>query len=89
MSGSTASASCTATAAASTRPMSSPSTFTPSGVRMPVESMSMRALIGSVIAGLVPGMAMRCAISATSSSREIRSGQNGRKTPCVHVGHAE
>ena len=45
-----------------------PITFTPTGVRMPVESMSMRALIGIVQALLTPGNCRLASISAISLS---------------------
>ena len=41
-----------------------PSTFTPTGVRMPVESMSMRARIGCVQAFDTPGNCRAASISA-------------------------
>ena len=43
---------------------SGPNTFTPTGVRMPVASMSMRALIGMVQALLTPGRRKASSISA-------------------------
>ena len=45
-----------------------PITFTPTGVRMPVESMSMRALIGMVQALETPGNCSALSISATRLS---------------------
>jgi hypothetical protein len=48
-----------------------PSTFTPTGVRMPVESMSMRALIGMVQALETPGNCSDLSISAISLSTVI------------------
>ena len=48
-----------------------PSTFTPTGVRMPVESMSMRALIGMVQALDTPGNCNALSISAMSLSTFI------------------
>jgi hypothetical protein len=53
---------------------SAPLTFTPTGVRMPVVSMSMRALMGMVQAFETPGICTRAFSSLTSSSCEIRSG---------------
>src|SRR3989304_3465913 len=52
----------------------------PIGVRPPVVSMSMRALIGIVQALVTPGKRTTASIFATSSSQEIRSGQMGRNT---------
>ncbi len=45
-----------------------PITFTPTGVRMPVDSMSMRALIGMVQALETPGNCSDLSISAISLS---------------------
>ena len=50
------------------RPRSRPSSLTPTGVRMPVASMSMRALIGMVQALLTPGNCSARSISAISLS---------------------
>ena len=47
---------------------SGPKTLTPTGVRMPVASMSMRALIGMVQALLTPGNCSASSISAISVS---------------------
>ena len=47
-------------------PRSVPNTLTPTGVRMPVESMSMRALIGMVQAFDTPGNCRALSISAMS-----------------------
>jgi len=52
----------------STSARSGPKTLTPTGVRMPVESMSMRALIGIVQALLTPGNCTLASISAISLS---------------------
>ncbi len=52
-------------------PKSFPNTFTPTGVRMPVESMSMRALIGMVQAFETPGNWSALSISAISLSTVI------------------
>ena len=49
-------------------PRSVPNTLTPTGVRMPVESMSMRALIGMVQAFETPGNCSALSISAISES---------------------
>ncbi len=51
----------------------------PTGVRTPVVSMSMRALMGIVQALVVPGICRALSISATSSSQEIRSGHRRRQ----------
>ncbi len=51
------------------------------GVRTPVVSMSMRALMGMVQALVVPGILSASSISATSSSHEMRSGQRWRRRP--------
>src|SRR5712691_4060563 len=61
-------------------------TLTPTGVRTPVDSMSMRALIGIVQALLTPGSRSAASISATSSSQERWSGQNGRKAGFSQAG---
>ena len=53
----------------------------PIGVRTPVVSMSMRALIGIVHALVTPAIRSFASISAVSSSHEIRSGQIGRTRP--------
>ena len=45
-----------------------PNTFTPTGVRMPVESMSMRALIGIVQALDTPGNCSALSISEINES---------------------
>jgi hypothetical protein len=58
----------------------------PTGVRMPVESMSRRALIGIVQALLMPGSCKVVFISAMSSSSVMRSRQNGRRKPLSHSG---
>ena len=47
---------------------SGPKTLTPTGVRMPVDSMSMRALIGMVQALLTPGRRSASSISAMQLS---------------------
>ena len=54
-------------------------TFTPTGVRIPVESMSTRALIGMVKAFVQPGSCTASFISAVSSPGVMRrrSGQIG------------
>ena len=52
----------------------------PTGVRTPVVSMSMRALMGMVQAFVWPGMRSAWSISATSSSQVIRSRQTRRRT---------
>src|SRR5687768_10606548 len=52
----------------------------PTGVRTPVVSMSMRALMGMVQALVVPGICSARSISAVSSSLEMRSGQTRRQT---------
>jgi hypothetical protein len=51
----------------------------PTGVRTPVVSMSIRALMGMVQALVVPGIRRALSISATSSSQEIRSGHRCRQ----------
>jgi len=48
---------------------SAPATFTPTGVLMPVESMSMRVLMGMIQALVRPGKRTRASSSATRSSR--------------------
>jgi hypothetical protein len=59
---------------------SDPKILIPTGVRTPVVSMSVRALIGMVQALVTPGILSLPSISATSSSHEIRSGQIGRRS---------
>ena len=54
---------------------SDPKILTPTGVRTPVLSMSMRFLMGMVQALVVPGMRSARSISSTSSSEERWSGQ--------------
>ena len=61
----------------------------PTGVRMPVESMSMRALIGIVQALVLPRKRILPSMSAISSSQEMRSGQIGRSSALVHPGAHE
>jgi hypothetical protein len=51
----------------------------PTGVRTPVVSMSMRALMGMVHAFVWPGSRSAWSISTTSSSRPIRSRQMRRR----------
>ena len=58
---------------------SAPNIFTPTGVRMPVVSMSMRSLMGMVQALVVPGIWTARSSSATNSSQEMRSGQTRRR----------
>src|SRR5271165_5137188 len=58
----------------------------PTGVRMPVVSMSTRALIGMVQAFDVPGILSAWFISSTSWSVEMWSGVNLRKMPFAHPG---
>ena len=53
---------------------------------MPVVSMSIRALIGIVQALDTPGSLSASFIWSTSSSVEMRSGVNGRKTGFSHSG---
>src|SRR6266545_6817127 len=50
----------------------------PTGVRTPVVSMSMRALMGMVQALVVPGILSASFISAISSCQDRRSGQTRR-----------
>ena len=52
----------------------------PIGVRMPVESMSSRPLMGMVQALEMPGSRSAASISALSSSSVMRSRQTGRST---------
>ena len=59
------------------------------GVRTPVESMSMRALMGIVHAFVVPGIFSAWSISSTSSSWEMRSPHTWRKAPASHSGAHE
>ena len=65
---------------ASISPRSAPKILIPTGVRTPVVSMSMRPLIGIVQAFVTPGIFVFASSSPTSSSREIRSLQIGRKS---------
>jgi hypothetical protein len=58
----------TSRASASIPARSAPKTLIPTGVRIPVVSMSIRPLIGIVQALVVPGMRSASSISATSSS---------------------
>ena len=60
---------CRASISSETR--SRPNILTPTGVRIPVESMSMRALIGMVHALLTPGNCSDASISAMSLSKLI------------------
>jgi hypothetical protein len=62
----------------------------PMGVRTPVVSMSIRALMGMVQALVVPGIWRAASISASSSSHEIRSGQARRQSRLLsHSGDHE
>jgi hypothetical protein len=65
---------------------SEPAIFSPTGVRMPVVSMSMRPLIGIVHALLTPGIFSARFIWLTSSSVEIVSGVMWRNTLFAHSG---
>ncbi len=65
---------------------SAPLTLMPTGVRMPVESMSRRPLIGMVQALEMPGSWSAAFISFSSSSWVIRSRQNGRSSPFSQPG---
>ncbi len=67
-------------------PRLAPKTLMPIGVRMPVESMSIRALIGIVHAFVVPGIFSARSISSTSSSCEMWSRHTWRRTPASHPG---
>src|SRR3954452_10394526 len=60
-----------------------PITLTPIGVRMPVDSMSMRALIGMVQALETPGNCSALAISAISLSNrtQVRPPFRGQERP--------
>src|SRR5437764_14552968 len=66
-----------------------PKILMPTGVGTPVERMSRRFLIGIVQALVTPGMGSARFISSTSSSMEMRSGQNGRKAGFIHSGDQE
>ncbi len=59
-----------------------PNTLMPIGVRMPVESMSMRVLMGMVQAFVQPGSCTLRFSSSVSSCQvmRLRSGQRGRNT---------
>src|ERR1700740_211783 len=59
---------------------SGPAIFSPTGVRMPVVSMSMRPRIGIVHELLTPGILSAAFIWLTYSSVEIVSGLKWRKT---------
>src|SRR3990170_5098718 len=59
------------------------------GVRTPVVSMSIRALMGMVHAFVTPGNHTTESILATSSSQEMWSGQMGRKRGFSHPGAQE
>src|SRR3954462_11892978 len=58
----------------------------PMGVRTPVESRSMRFLMGIVQALVTPGMRRARSISSISSSMERWSGQKGRTAGFIHSG---
>src|ERR1035441_4338290 len=58
----------------------------PTGVRMPVVSMSTRALMGIVHAFEVPGILSAWFISSTNWSVEMWSGVNLRNIPFAHLG---
>ena len=68
---------------------SAPWIFSPTGVRMPVVSMSMRPLIGWVQALDSPGICRASFISVTRSSLEMRSGVICRKTERRNPGAQE
>src|SRR4029453_12238345 len=61
----------------------------PIGVRIPVESMSSRPLMGMVQALEMPGSRSAASISARSSASLIRSSQMGRSTGFSHAGAQE
>ena len=65
-----------------------PSTLMPIGVRIPVDSMSMRVLIGMVQALVQPGISTMRLSSATSWSQPMRrrSGHSGRRAGRSHSG---
>ena len=65
---------------------SAPEIFSPTGVRMPVVSMSMRALMGMVQAFETPGSFSAAFSSATSCLREMWSGVMWRKTAFSPLG---
>src|SRR5664280_2538599 len=58
----------------------------PTGVRMPVVSMSTRALMGIVHAFEAPGSLSAWSISSTNCSVEMWSGVNLRNMPFAHLG---
>src|SRR3954463_3336993 len=61
----------------------------PTGVRMPVVSMSIRFLMGMVQALVCPGRVSFAFISFTSSSHDVVSGQRGRRTGLTKSGQDE
>ena len=65
---------------------SAPLILMPTGVRMPVESMSRRPLIGMVHALEMPGSWSFAFISFSSSSCEMRSRQIGLRMDFSHSG---
>ncbi len=65
---------------------SSPEILRPTGVRMPLVSMSMRPLMGMVQALLMPGTLRAAFISRTSSSFEMASGVMWRRMGLSHSG---
>src|SRR5579883_3152294 len=71
------------------RDKSAPAIFKPTGVLIPVVSMSRRPRIGIVQALLTPGTRSAWFISLTSSSVEIVSGLKRRKTRLAHSGAQE
>src|SRR5207244_10013843 len=68
---------------------SEPRTLIPIGVRTPVESMSMRFLIGIVQMFGMPGKRRRESISAWSSSNVMRSGVKNEKNHRAGLGQSE
>ncbi len=65
---------------------SAPKIFTPTGVRMPVVSMSMRFLMGIVQALVIPGILSARSISSTSSSWLMCRARMWRRIRLSHSG---
>ncbi len=68
---------------------SGPSTLMPIGVRIPVESMSMRFLMGCVQMFGMPGNRSFASISSWSSSKVMRSGVMREKSQRSGAGLSE
>ena len=86
MSGSLRSAASVSSAIRSISGSFAPDTLIPMGVRMPVESMSSRPLMGMVQALEIPGSWSAASISALSSSEVMRSRQKDRSGVLSHSG---